>query len=250
MNPVVEIKNPSYSYPGGNTALNEISFSLCKGEHLGLIGANGAGKSTLLKLMVGILATSDSVANADSIKIFNLPLHKKNLKEIRKKTGYVFQDSENQLFTASVYEDVAFGPSCMRFSSDKVEMLTRNALETTGISHLADRHVMQLSGGEKKLAAISTILSMEPELILMDEPSAALDPKNRRNLIQIINSLPQSMIIASHDLDFIYDTCRRVILISNGRLIADGTSEDILKNKELLENNSLELPLSFSRCDL
>ncbi len=250
MNPVVEIKNPAYSYPGGNIILDDISFSLDRGEHLGLIGANGAGKSTLLKLLVGILPSSDSLPNSDSIRIFDLPLQKKNLKEIRKKTGYVFQDSENQLFTASVYEDVAFGPSCMKFSPNEVEKLTLCALETTGISHLAKRHVMQLSGGEKKLAAISTILSMEPELILMDEPSAALDPKNRRNLIRIVNSLSQSMIIASHDLDFIYETCKRVILISDGRLVADGDSEDILKNKELLENNSLELPLSFSRCGL
>ncbi len=250
MNPIVEIKNLTYSYSGGNSALNKISFSLHKGEHLGLIGANGAGKSTLLKLLVGILPLSDVSKTDNSTKIFNIPLNKRNLPEIRKKTGYVFQDSDNQLFTASVYEDVAFGPSCMKLPPDKVEQLTLNALKTTGISHLAKRHVMQLSGGEKKLAAISTILSMEPELILMDEPSAALDPKNRRNLIHIINSLPQTMIIASHDLDFIYDTCERIILISNGNLITEGNTEDILKNRELLEKNSLELPLSFSRSGL
>lgn len=170
-------------------------------------------------------------------------LTKKNLPLIRQKTGYVFQDSNNQLFMTTVYEDVAFAPRNYGLPQTEVDRRVTAALNQVYISDLKNKQIYKLSGGEKKLAAIAGILSMTPDIILMDEPSAALDPKNRRNLIHILNELPQTKLIASHDLDFILDTCSRVLLLSHGELIADGPACEILGNQELLEANSLELPL-------
>ena len=207
-----------------------------------MIGANGAGKSTLLKLLVGLLADYKG-----DIKIGGTRVEKSSLAHIRRKTGYVFQDSESQLFMSTVYEDVAFAPRNYGLSEEEVKKRTIRALENVHMEQMKEKQIYRLSGGQKKLASIATILSMEPDVILLDEPSVALDPRNRRNLIRVLNELPGTKIIASHDLDFIYDTCKRVILISDGRITADGPAEELLKDKVLLEHNGLELPLSFSR---
>lgn len=238
----IEVENLSFFYEKDVPVLENISFTANAKESIGLIGANGAGKSTLLKLLVGL-----NQDNSGSIRIEGLPLEKKNLKEIRAKAGYVFQDSDSQLFMTNVYEDVAFAPRNYGLPEKEVIERTEQALEMVHITHLKEKQIYKLSGGEKKLASIATILSMMPEMIIMDEPSAALDPKNRRNLIQILNSLPQLKLIASHDLDFILDTCDRVILLSEGRIVCDGATEQILSDEELLEKHGLELPLSFYR---
>jgi cobalt/nickel transport system ATP-binding protein len=170
-------------------------------------------------------------------------VNKKNLNEIRKKTGYVFQDSDSQLFMSTVFEDVAFGPRNYGVPEPEVKKRVMEALNKVHIEELRDRQIYRMSGGQKKLASIATILSMEPEIILLDEPSIALDPKNRRNLIGILNEMPETKIIASHDLDMILDTCDETILLADGSVVSSGPTEEILKNKELLEKYGLELPL-------
>lgn len=167
---------------------------------------------------------------------------KKSLSKIREKLGYVFQDADSQLFMSHVYEDLAFAPRNYGLSESEVEKRVQKALEMVHIEHLKDKQIYKMSGGEKKLVSIATILAMMPDAILMDEPSVALDPKNRRNLIHVLNGFKQLKIIASHDLDMILDTCSRVILMSDGRIIRDGDAREILSDRELLEANGLELP--------
>lgn len=175
----------------------------------------------------------------------NIPLEKKNLKTIRKNVGYVFQDADSQLFMSTVFDDVAFAPRNYGMSEAEVNEKTMEALKVVHIEQLKDKQIYKLSGGEKKLASIATILSTEPDVILMDEPSVALDPKNRRNLINILNQLNQAKIIASHDLNMIMDTCERTILLSDGKVIKDGNTKEILLDKELMEKSGLELPLGY-----
>ncbi len=175
----------------------------------------------------------------------NIPLEKKNLKTIRKNIGYVFQDADSQLFMSTVFDDVAFAPRNYGMSEAEVNEKTMEALKVVHIEQLKDKQIYKLSGGEKKLASIATILSTEPDVILMDEPSVALDPKNRRNLINILNRLNQAKIIASHDLNMIMDTCERTILLSDGKIIKDGNTKEILLDKELMEESGLELPLGY-----
>ena len=181
------------------------------------------------------------------IEIDGTEVKQSTLSDIRKKIGYVFQDSDSQLFMSNVYEDIAFAPRNYGYSEEEVEKSVAKAMEMVNIENLKDRMIYQLSGGQKKLVSLATILSIEPEIILFDEPSVALDPKNRRNLINILNSIKGIKIIASHDLDMILDTCNRAILISKGKIIKDGNTENILSDKNLLEENGLELPLSFGR---
>jgi len=207
---------------------------------VGLVGANGVGKSTLLRILVGL-----NTGFQGDVMVNNIPLEKKNLKTIRKNVGYVFQDADSQLFMSTVFDDVAFAPRNYGMSEAEVNEKTMEALKVVHIEQLKDKQIYKLSGGEKKLASIATILSTEPDVILMDEPSVALDPKNRRNLINILNQLNQAKIIASHDLNMIMDTCERTILLSDGKVIKDGNTKEILLDKELMEKSGLELPLGY-----
>lgn len=242
---MVELDHLTFSYDGNREVLSDISFDLKAGETIGLIGANGAGKSTLLKILAGLLTDYKGQA-----KIDGLDVNKKNLAAVRKKTGYVFQDSESQLFLSTVYEDVAFGPRNYGCLEEELEEKVMSALKQVHIEELKDRPIYRMSGGQKKLAAIATILSMEPEVILFDEPSVGLDPKNRRNLINIINGISGLKIIASHDLDMIFDTCNRTILIEKGKMICEGETAKILTDQRLLEESGLELPLSMQKRDV
>ena len=232
---MIEFQNVSFSY-GDVPVVENLSFTIQKGETVGLIGANGAGKSTIMKLMLGLLSGSGE------IKVDGLPVCKNNLAEIRKKIGFVLQDSDNQMFMPTVYEDMIFGPRNYGLSKEETEKRVDTVLTQLGLQDLKHRHNHKISGGEKRMAAIATILAMEPEMILMDEPSTALDPVNRRTVINTINRLPQTKLIASHDLDMILDTCQRVILLSHGTIVADGDAETILRDKALLEANRMELP--------
>ncbi|MCQ2406804.1 MAG: energy-coupling factor ABC transporter ATP-binding protein [Oscillospiraceae bacterium] len=238
----IDIEKLSFSYDKDRRILDNISLQIGENESVGLVGANGVGKSTLLKLLVGL-----NTGFEGNIRIEEIPVTKNTLPRIREKLGYVFQDSDSQLFMSTVYEDVAFGPRNYGLPSEEVDRRVMDALRMTGIEHLKDKHVYKMSGGEKKLASIATILSMTPDIILMDEPSVALDPQNRRKLINILNSFTHLKIIASHDLDMILDTCSRTVLMSGGRVIFDGKTEEVLSNKELLEANGLELPLCMQR---
>ncbi len=239
---LVEINNLSFSYEKGTQVLSDINLSIGSGESIAIVGANGVGKSTLLRLLVGLESGYDG-----SIKVNGIDVIKKNLPAVREKIGYVFQDAEAQLFMPSVYDDVAFAPRNYNYPEDEVNIRVEDALRKIGISHLRGKSTYKLSGGEKKLVSIAAILSTDPEIILMDEPSIALDPKNRRNLIGVLNSLPQCKILATHDLDMALDTCERTIILKDGKIEKDGKTADLLTDKALLEGCFLELPLSLSR---
>lgn len=240
MENIISVSDLSFGYDSKRKVLENINFQLKKGESVGLVGANGVGKSTLLRILVGL-----NKGFQGDVMVNNIPLEKKNLKTIRKNVGYVFQDADSQLFMSTVFDDVAFAPRNYGMSEAEVNEKTMEALKVVHIEQLKDKQIYKLSGGEKKLASIATILSTEPDVILMDEPSVALDPKNRRNLINILNRLNQAKIIASHDLNMIMDTCERTILLSDGKIIRDGNTKEILLDKELMEESGLELPLGY-----
>ena len=233
---MIAFRNVSFSYDNGRPVVEDLSFSIRKGETVGLIGANGAGKSTIMRLLLGL------VTGQGEITVDGLPLNKQNLPAIRQKIGFVLQDSDNQMFMPTVYEDMVFGPRNYGLSKEETERRVDAVLQSLGLQDLKHRYNHKISGGEKRMAAIATILAMEPEAILMDEPSTALDPVNRRTVINTIKRLPQTKLIAAHDLDMILDTCQRVILLSHGSIVADGDAEIILRDRELLEANRMELP--------
>lgn len=237
---MIELKNVSFSYISDIEVLSNINLNINKNESIGIIGANGVGKSTLLKLLVGL-----ELGYTGEILIDDVKVEKKKLSEIRQKIGYVFQDSDSQLFMPTIYEDVAFAPKNYGFSEEEVQNRTIEALKNVGIEDLKDKPIYHLSGGQKKLASIATVLSMKPDILIFDEPTIALDPRNRRRFIEVLNSLSGTKVVASHDLDLIYDTCEKTILISDGKIIKNGLTKEILNDKELLENNGLELPLSL-----
>ena len=234
----VEVSKLCFGYEPGQEVLKNISFCAQGQECIGIIGANGSGKTTLLKMMVGLM-----FSHKGSIRIGDVLVEKKNLRSIRERIGYVFQDADSQLFMPTLLEDVAFAPKNHGYSGEELERRVQTALEKVGITHLRDTPVYKMSGGEKKLASIASVLSMEPDLLLMDEPTIALDAKNRRNFINIIKEMSYLRILVTHDLDMAWDVCNRVILMDEGELIADGIAREILSDKELLEAHSLELPL-------
>ena len=233
---MLEFRNVSFSYEPGTPVLDNLSFHIRRGETVGLIGANGAGKSTIMKLMLGLLPAQGEIL------VDGMPVTKQNLPPIRQKIGFVLQDSDNQMFMPTVYEDMIFGPRNYGLSREEADARVDRVLRELGLENLKHRHNHKISGGEKRMAAIATILAMEPEMIVMDEPSTALDPVNRRRVISTINSRKETKLIASHDLDMILDTCQRVILLNHGRIVADGEAETILRDQALLEANRMELP--------
>ena len=233
---MLEFRNVSFSYEPGTPVLDNLSFHIRKGETVGLIGANGAGKSTIMKLMLGLLPAQGEIL------VEGMPVTKQNLSVIRQKIGFVLQDSDNQMFMPTVYEDMIFGPRNYGLTREEADARVDRVLKELGLENLKHRHNHKISGGEKRMAAIATILAMEPEMIVMDEPSTALDPVNRRRVISTINSRKETKLIASHDLDMILDTCQRVILLNHGRIVADGEAETILRDQALLEANRMELP--------
>ncbi|MDP4153943.1 MAG: ABC transporter ATP-binding protein [Bacillota bacterium] len=241
----VQVNNVHYAYPDGNVAVKNISFTLHHGESVGIIGANGAGKSTLLKLLTGLI-----FPDSGEIIIGDTPLTKKTLPVVREHIGLVFQDPDDQLFMSTVYDDVAFGPRNYKLDEKDVEIRVMNALEKVGIPQLKDRPPFRLSGGEKRAAAIATVLSMQPDILVMDEPTSALDPKSRRRFIKLLNEFEHTKIITSHDLDTVLDTCSRVIVIRDGTVAADGRTEEILTDEPLLDSCGLELPLTLQTCPI
>ena len=234
-----------FDYTDRHEAIKNISFTIHPGESVGIIGANGAGKSTLLMLLMGVLFPKNG-----KVLVGDVEVTKKTLPMIRQRMGMVFQDPDDQLFMTNVYDDVAFGPRNYQLSEQEVEQRVTKALELVGIPHLKDRAPFRLSGGEKRAAAIASVLSMEPDLLIMDEPTTALDPKARRRLISLLNSFEHTKIITSHDLDMVVDTCSRTIVIEAGEIVADGKTLYILTNVELLDRCGLEMPLSLQNCPI
>ncbi|MHB1294457.1 MAG: energy-coupling factor ABC transporter ATP-binding protein [Anaerolineae bacterium] len=224
--PFVRLRDLSFSYPDGHCALEGISLDLYIGEKVGLVGPNGAGKSTLLLHLNGILRGQGRVC------VEGLELGASTVRLIRSKVGLVFQDPDDQLFCPTVFEDVAFGPLNMGLDAETVVARSRWALEQVQMGEFAQRMPHHLSLGEKKKVAIATVLSMEPSLLALDEPSAGLDPEARRNLIDLLARLPQGMLVASHDLDLIRRTCGRAVVLHAGRVVADGPTGQVLANDE------------------
>ncbi len=239
---MLELDSVSFTYPDGHAALREVCFTLREGEAVGLVGANGAGKSTLLHLLPGVL-----LPTGGALRIDGVALAKRTAPQIRQRVGLVFQEADDQLFTSTVYDDIAFGPRNAGLSPEQVETAVAEALARTGIAHLAQRAPYRLSGGEKRLAAIAAVLAMQPHLLAMDEPSASLDPRARRNLIALLCRLPQARLIASHDLDLVWAVCPRTIVLHEGRVAADGATRKLLRDEALLAACGLELPLRFSK---
>ena len=226
---MLKAKELVIEYPDGTKAIDTVSFFLKEGENVALIGANGAGKTSLLLALVGVLPLISG-----EINMGETVLDKKNLRQIRSLVGMVFQNPDDQLFMPNIYEDIAFGPRNFGCNEEETKERVTTTLSKLGIEHLAERSPLKLSGGEKRLAAMATVLAMEPELLLFDEPTAFLDPRARRNMIYTLMDLPQSKLIATHDTAFASILCTRVILLQNGRLIADEGIQ-LLHDKERLE---------------
>jgi len=231
-----------YHYPDGNEALRSISFKVKEGESVALMGPNGAGKTTLFLHINGLLTGSSG-----KVEIFGNTINgKKSLREIRRKVGVVFQNPDDQLFCPTVYDDVAFGPLNYSFSPEEIDQRVYDALNSVGLSGFEERISHHLSFGEKKRVSLATILTMKPEIILLDEPSSNLDPRARRKIIELIKILEATKVIATHDLEMALELCERGIIMDDGRIVADGKIRDILQNKALLEDHGLEVPYSLS----
>lgn len=234
------IKDLYYSYPDGHSALNGVNLNFAQGERVALIGANGSGKSTLLLHIAGALA-----AQKGEILLNNKLINSKNLGELRKVTGLIFQEPDDQLFMPSVLEDVCFGLIANNIKQDEAKERALKVLDDLNISHLASRPPHRLSGGEKRMAALAGILVMQPEFLILDEPSSALDPKARRLVINTLNKLNQTILLATHDLDMALDVCERTVILNNGQVSASGKLPELLQDEKLLIQNGLELPLRY-----
>jgi cobalt/nickel transport system ATP-binding protein len=235
---LITIDQLGFTYPDGTRAIDRISLRFHEGTSTGIIGANGAGKSTLVNHLNGYYLPMEG-----KISIGGVDYCRKNLDSIRRDVGLLFQNPDDQLFMARLYDDIAFGPENLGMNKGEIRTVVEETLLELNLWNLRDKPPSHLSQGQKRFAAFATVLVMDPKVIVMDEPTSDLDPQNRRKLIDLANSLEKTRITVSHDLDFIWDTCERVCIMNGGRIAADGPAREILSNRELLESNSLELPL-------
>jgi cobalt/nickel transport system ATP-binding protein len=238
----IEFRDVHFRYPDGTEALKGVTFRVTHGESVGIVGANGAGKSTLLLHVNGFLLPS-----AGTVTIGDMVVQKRTVQEIRRRVGVVFQNPDDQLFMPTVFDDVAFGPLNLGLDEASVRGRVDDALRRVNGLMLKDKPPHHLSGGQKSAVAIASVIAMEPDILVMDEPAANLDPKARRSVITLLRTFAHTKIVASHDLDLILDVCGRCIVIRDGAVAADGPAGDILSDKRLLEENNLELPLSLQR---
>ncbi len=234
----ISITNLGFKYSQERSVLTDINLQILAEEKIGLIGANGAGKTTLFLAICGLLKSSYG-----SVKLFNRLV---NSGEFYPEIGLVFQNPDDQLFCPTVKDDIAFGPENMGLSPEEIAERVDTALSLTGVSHLKDRVPHHLSGGEKCMVAIASVLAMQPQIILYDEPSANLDLKARRRLIRFLKASPETIILSSHDLELVLEVCDRVILLNQGRVMADGIPQEIMSDRILMESNNLEVPHSLT----
>ena len=235
---LVDIQNLHHTYPDGTSALQDVSFRIHHGESVAVVGANGAGKSTLLLHLNGFLRPS-----AGTVRLGDFPVTRKNLQQVRRSVGMLFQDPDDQLFMPTVFDDVAFGPLNLGCPPEEVEGFVDVALARVDALHLKGRPSHRLSAGEKRAVAIASVTVMSPDILVMDEPTTGLDPRTRRKLIELLATFEHTRIIATHDLDLVLDLCPRTIVLHRGRVAADGPTEKIFANRQLLEECHLELPL-------
>jgi cobalt transport protein ATP-binding subunit len=234
MEPCIEIHDLHFAYPDGRQALRDVSLRVQPGEKVALVGPNGAGKSTLLLHLNGILQGDGRV------RVMGQRVAEPHLARIRAQVGLVFQDPDDQLFSPTVFDDVAFGPIYAGLPEEEVERRVAWALAQVGLGEYADRISHHLSLGEKKRAAIATVLSMQPDILALDEPTAGLDPRARRKLIELLQALPQTMLTATHDLRLVAEAFPRTVVLDGGRVVADGRTEELLADKDLLDAHGLE----------
>jgi cobalt/nickel transport system ATP-binding protein len=232
----IEIDNLSFAYPDGHPALRQVSLHIRPGEKVALVGPNGAGKSTLILHLNGILA------GKGDIRVAGLNVIKENLGLVRARVGMVFQNPDDQLFSPTVYEDVAFGPLYQGLPVAEVKSRVAEALAVVNMLEYAQRVSHHLSMGEKKRIAIATVLSMRPEVLVLDEPTAGLDPRARRSLINLLDELPLTMLVSTHDMLMVRDLFPRTVIMDEGCIVADGPTENLLQDEALLNAHGLELP--------
>ncbi|MEI5099459.1 ABC transporter ATP-binding protein [Streptomyces sp. PmtG] len=243
MDPVtlsLEVCGLAYAYPDGHQALFGVDLTLARGERVALLGPNGAGKTTLVLHLNGILT-----AGAGTVTVAGLPVGRKHLAEIRRKVGIVFQDPDDQLFMPTVREDVAFGPAASGLRGPALEAQVRKALDQVGMAAYADRPPHHLSFGQRRRVAVATVLAMEPEILVLDEPSSNLDPASRRELADILRSLDVTVLMVTHDLPYALELCPRALILSEGVIAADGPTGKLLADEDLMASHRLELPFGF-----
>ena len=240
--PAIHVAGLTYTYPRGPTALERVEFDVSAGESVGLVGPNGAGKTTLFLCLAGVLPIGANMARLGGFD----PAQPADRRRLPAKVGIIFQNSDDQLFHTTVFDDVAFGPLNLGLPGDEVRRRVAEALAQVGLVGMGERVPYHLSGGEKRRVALAGVLAMRPEILLLDEPSMYLDPRGRRELIRVINSLPVTKVIASHDLEMIRETCSRILMLDAGRLVADGPITPVLANAELMSAHGLEVPHSLT----
>ena len=236
----IQFSDVHYRYPGGVEALGGVTFRVTHGEKVALLGQNGAGKSTLLLHTDGLLLPTSGEVNVGDV-----PVRKSTLKLIRQTVGLVFQNPDDQLFMPTVADDVAFGPLNRGLPPGEVRRRVETSLAAVGASELADRPSFQLSGGQKRAVAIATVIAMEPDILVMDEPSANLDTGARRRLLDILHGFSHTMLVATHDLDLALELCPRAIVLDHGRVVADGPTAALLANCQLMQSTGMDIPASL-----
>lgn len=227
----------AYSYPDGTPALRDVSFAADDGECVGIVGPNGAGKTTLVQLLAGVLEPFGG-----KVSVGGLPLRRENLDAIRAQTGFIFHDPDDQLFMPTLADDVSFGPLCAGAAPEEAARRAGAVLHEMGIDHLSDRFPGHLSAGQKRLAALAGVLVMEPRLLVLDEPTAFLDPRARRHLITRLAGLRQTRLVITHDLELVVELCSRVVVLDEGRLVVDGLADHVLADEALMSAHGLEKP--------
>lgn len=242
---IISLNNIEFNYEHNESLIKDLSLRVFTGEKVGILGANGAGKSTILKLITGLV-----VPTKGEVSVIGKPVNNKNLKSIRASIGYTFQDPDNQLFMPSVYDDIAFGLVHQHLDKEIIELRVDEVLDEVGGRKLKDKASYKMSGGEKRIITLATALVTKPEILILDEPSVGLDPKSRRQLIKLLQTRNETMIITTHDMDMALDLCDRVIVINEGEIVGDDKPVTIFNDRELICKNQLELPLRMQGCPI